>query len=88
MRFHDEYPLTKEQDMESEEPEIEDEFEDEDEIEEERILRDWQELARCGPRTRSTGLPLGQREIDRNFNWKASHNIYGSDNVRNSRELH
>ena len=49
--FHDEDPLMKEEDLESEEPEIEEEFEDEDETEEERILRDWQELARRGPGT-------------------------------------
>ena len=80
--FHDEDPLMKEEDLESEEPEIEEEFEDEDETEEERILRDWQELARRGPGTRSTRSRLGQRDIDRDFNWKASYNIYGADDVK------
>src|SRR5436190_12884118 len=80
--FHDEDPLMKEEDLESEEPEIEEEFEDEDETEEERILRDWQELARRGPGTRSTRSRLGQRDIDRDFDWKASYNIYGADNVK------
>jgi ATP-dependent DNA helicase PIF1 len=80
--FHDEDPLMKEEDMESDEQEIQDEFEDEDEIEEERLLRDWQELARRGPRTQSTRSRLGQRDIDKNFDWKASYNVYGMDNVK------
>ncbi len=80
--FHDEDPLMKEEDLESEEPEIEEEFEDEDETEEERILRDWQELARRGPGTQSTHSQLGQRDIDRDFDWKASYNVYGADNVK------
>ena len=64
--FHDEDPLMKEKDLENEESETE----------------DWQELARRDPGTRSTHSRLGQRDIDRDFDWKASYNVYGTDNIK------
>ena len=39
-------------------------------------------MVRRGPGTRSTRSRLGQRDIDRDFDWKVSYNVYGADNVK------
>lgn len=65
---HEEDPLSKEEDLE--EDEDEDEFEEPDETEGQRVRRDWQVYTVRGPRARpGHEEPLGNRDIDIDFDW-------------------
>src|SRR5204862_8099283 len=82
---HDEDPLPKIMDLQDDESEENDEFESDDEEEDEdHYTRDWQELAGMGPNTRPPSLRhrLGKRDVDVQFDWHASYQHYGADNIR------